>query len=107
MARAHREVDMMTRLRCPYVINFVGASFVPGKICLVTELCNSGSVADVIFSQRNFNYLLVLKVSLDMAKAISFLHTYARTALSSFSVCESHHTVPTLRVVYLVYLVCL
>jgi hypothetical protein len=79
MARAHREVDMMTRLRCPYVINFVGASFVPGKICLVTELCNSGSVADVIFSQRNFNYLLVLKVSLDMAKGISFLHTYART----------------------------
>lgn len=67
----------MTRLRCPYVLNFVGASFVPGKTCLVTELCTNGSVSDVVFSDKNFNYLLVLKVSLDMAKAIAFLHTYA------------------------------
>jgi len=65
----------MTRLRCPYVLNFVGASFVEGKTCLVTELCTNGSVSDVVFSDKNFNYLLMLKVALDMAKAISFLHT--------------------------------
>jgi serine/threonine protein kinase len=69
-------VDIMTRLRCPYVLNFVGASFVEGKTCLVTELCTNGSVSDVVFSDKNFNYLLMLKVALDMAKAISFLHTY-------------------------------
>jgi hypothetical protein len=73
-----REVDIMTRLRCPYVLNFVGASFVPGKTCLVTEICTHGSVSDIVFSDKNFNYLMMLKVALDMAKAISFLHTYAR-----------------------------
>ena len=67
----------MTRLRCPYVLNFVGASFVPGKTCLVTEICTHGSVSDIVFSDKNFNYLMMLKVALDMAKAISFLHTYA------------------------------
>jgi serine/threonine protein kinase len=75
-----REVDIMTRLRCPYVLNFVGASFVEGKTCLVTELCTNGSVSDVVFSDKNFNYLLMLKVALDMAKAISFLHTYRPTS---------------------------
>lgn len=35
-----------------------------------------GSVADVVFSTKNFNYMLVLKVALDMAKAINFLHAY-------------------------------
>ncbi|ELR16527.1 protein kinase domain containing protein [Acanthamoeba castellanii str. Neff] len=75
LAEFQKEVDIMTRLRCPYVLNFVGASFVPGKTCLVTELCTHGSVSDVVFSEQNFNYLLMLKVALDMAKAISFLHT--------------------------------
>ena len=90
-----REVDIMTRLRCPYVLNFVGASFVPGKTCLVTELCTHGSVSDVVFSEQNFNYLLMLKVALDMAKAISFLHTYARLlslSLSLFALPPVRHT---------------
>jgi serine/threonine protein kinase len=66
----------MTRLRCPYVVNLIGASHVEGKRCIVTELCKHGSVADLVFSDKNLNYLLVLKVALDMAKAIAFLHAY-------------------------------
>jgi hypothetical protein len=98
-------VDLMMRLRCPYVLHFIGASVVPYKACLVTELCSNGtnsalacsmeqprsrffclvitgSVADVVLSDRPFNYLVMLKFALDMAKALSFLHTYAPYTLT-------------------------
>lgn len=71
-----REVNILNRLRCPYVLNFIGASHVEGKRCIVTELCKFGSVGDLVFSDKSFNYLLMLKVALDMSKAISFLHGY-------------------------------
>ncbi len=45
----HREVQIMNRLRSPYVLNFIGASFVPGKICLVTEICSKGTVIIIIY----------------------------------------------------------
>jgi len=69
-------VNTLNRLRCPYVLNFIGASHVEGKRCIVTELCQFGSVGDLVFSDKSFNYLLMLKVALDMSKAISFLHGY-------------------------------
>ena len=37
-------------------------------------------MADVVLSDRPFNYLVMLKFALDMAKALSFLHTYAGTS---------------------------
>ena len=69
-------MNTLNRLRCPYVLNFIGASHVEGKRCIVTELCKFGSVGDLVFSDKSFNYLLMLKVALDMSKAISFLHGY-------------------------------
>jgi serine/threonine protein kinase len=69
-------VNILNRLRCPYVLNFIGASHVEGKRCIVTEICKHGSVADLVFSDKSFNYLQVLKVALDMAKGITFLHAY-------------------------------
>jgi tRNA A-37 threonylcarbamoyl transferase component Bud32 len=75
MEEFQKEVDLMMRLRCPYVLHFIGASVVSYKACLVTELCVNGSVADVIFSTRKLKYLTTLKFALDMAKALDFLHT--------------------------------
>jgi serine/threonine protein kinase len=72
-----REVNILNRLRCPYVLNFVGASHVEGKRCIITELCSQGSLADLVFSEKPFTYLLLLKVALDMSKAVAFLHGYA------------------------------
>jgi peroxidase len=75
IAEFKKEVDVMMRLRSQHILHFVGASFVPGKICLVSEYCPKGSLSNFIFSSKPFNYLLKLKVASDMAKAISFLHT--------------------------------
>jgi hypothetical protein len=41
--RTRREVNILNRLRCPYVLNFIGASHVEGKRCIVTELCKHGT----------------------------------------------------------------
>jgi len=70
-----REVEVMSTLRSPYILHFVGASFVRGKVCLVSEYCAKGSLGRFIKSKKPFNYLLKLKVAVDMAKGINFLAT--------------------------------
>jgi hypothetical protein len=39
-------------------------------------------VADLVFSDKSFNYLMMLKVALDMSKAVSFLHGYSFFSLT-------------------------
>lgn len=34
-----RELDMMRRLHHPNIITFIGASFIPGKMGIITEYC--------------------------------------------------------------------
>ncbi len=44
-----REIELMNKLRSPYIVNFIGASYVPGKLCVVTEFMEKGSVARIFF----------------------------------------------------------
>lgn len=39
-----REIDLMTKLRHRNIVQFVGASKVPGKLAIVTEFIEEGSV---------------------------------------------------------------
>jgi hypothetical protein len=66
-------VALFEKLRCPYFVNFVGASHVPGKQCICTELVTRGSVAQVIKSSR-IATALKAKMALDAAEALTFLH---------------------------------
>lgn len=34
----------MNRLRSPHVVNFIGASYIPGKLCVLTEFMEKGSL---------------------------------------------------------------
>jgi serine/threonine protein kinase len=67
------EVALFEKLRCPYFVNFVGASHVPSKQCICTELVARGSVAQVIKSSR-IATALKAKMLLDAAEALTFLH---------------------------------
>jgi serine/threonine protein kinase len=67
------EVALFEKLRCPYFVNFVGASHVPGKQCICTELVTRGSLAHVIKTSR-IATALKAKMALDAAEALTFLH---------------------------------
>eukprot|EP00005_Dracoamoeba_jomungandri_P001442 CAMPEP_0174255292 /NCGR_PEP_ID=MMETSP0439-20130205/4639_1 /TAXON_ID=0 /ORGANISM="Stereomyxa ramosa, Strain Chinc5" /LENGTH=950 /DNA_ID=CAMNT_0015337415 /DNA_START=280 /DNA_END=3132 /DNA_ORIENTATION=+ len=75
IAEFEKEVELMTRLRSPYVLHFVGSVSMPGKVCLVTEMCPKGSLGDIIFSDKKLYYDNMLKYATDMAKGLNFLHS--------------------------------
>eukprot|EP01105_Mastigella_eilhardi_P028395 TRINITY_DN932_c0_g1_i3.p1 TRINITY_DN932_c0_g1~~TRINITY_DN932_c0_g1_i3.p1 ORF type:complete len:449 (-),score=82.09 TRINITY_DN932_c0_g1_i3:791-2137(-) len=70
-----REVSFMNKLRSPFVVNFIGAVIVPGKLCLVTEFMSLGSVSTVLEKQtKQLSWLVKLKLAFDCASGMAFLH---------------------------------
>jgi serine/threonine protein kinase len=55
-----KEIDLFQKLRNPYIVNFIGASYVPGKLCLCTELLERGTVLELL---QKAKISLALKVS--------------------------------------------
>ena len=47
----------MSKLRSPYIVNLLGASYVPGKLCVLTEFMDKGSVSRILFSFSSFTFL--------------------------------------------------
>ena len=69
-----REIELMERLRCPFVAGFVGAVVFPGQLCLVSEFYHLGGVG-AIFRTTRQSSLLKLRVCLDCAKGMAYLHS--------------------------------
>jgi serine/threonine protein kinase len=71
----NREIDTMNKLRHPNIVNFIGAVTTDGKRCLVTEFMEMGSLQGLIENRMNeLSLLLKLKIALDAAKGMDFLH---------------------------------
>lgn len=68
-----KEIDLFHKLRNPYIVNFIGASYVPGKLCICTELLERGTVLELI-QKAKISLALKVKLMLDAACAIEFLH---------------------------------
>ncbi|EDR29324.1 serine-threonine protein kinase, putative [Entamoeba dispar SAW760] len=68
-----KEVQMMDKMRCPYIINFIGAVDTPGYYSIVTEYAKFGSLKNV-YENEKFTQLLGLKMLTDVAKGMTFLH---------------------------------
>jgi hypothetical protein len=45
----------MHKLRSPFIVGFIGASYVPGKLCVLTEFMEKGSVARIFTKNSNNN----------------------------------------------------
>eukprot|EP00727_Mastigamoeba_balamuthi_P010843 m51a1_g6381 putative protein kinase domain containing protein (1721) ;mRNA; f:150919-157138 len=76
MAEFLKEIDLCSNLRCPYIVEFVGASHVMGKLCLCTELVESGNLARLVRETSvEISYALKLRFALDIAQAMRFLHS--------------------------------
>ncbi|KAH3763438.1 Serine/threonine-protein kinase [Pelomyxa schiedti] len=70
----NEECELMKRLRHPYIVTFIGASHIPGKLCICTELIERGSLGSYLDSDVDIPYVLILKFALNAAEAMAFLH---------------------------------
>ena len=66
---------MLDKFRCSYIIHFYGAVFIPHKICIVTEFATYGSLNDLIKQHEIINEQIRIKILIDSAKGIQYLHT--------------------------------
>lgn len=69
----HSEVKMMEKLRNNYIVTFVGAVHIPGKLAIVTEYCPCGSLTSAV-KLRDFQEIHKIKALLDVANGLVFLH---------------------------------
>ncbi|ELP90126.1 serine-threonine protein kinase, putative [Entamoeba invadens IP1] len=67
------ECNLMERMRCPYILGFIGSVTMPDQLCVITEFCP-------LFSLRKYmktNYMTKIfkvKVCLDISKGMEYLH---------------------------------
>lgn len=69
----HNEVKIMEKLRNNYIITFIGAVHVPGKLAIVTEFCSYGSLTSAV-KNKKFREIHKIKALLDVANGLVFLH---------------------------------
>ncbi|ELP89324.1 protein kinase, putative, partial [Entamoeba invadens IP1] len=72
-----KEVAMLDKFRCEYIVHFYGAVFIPNKMCMVTEFAQFGSLHDLIKHKTSdeVNMNVRVKFMLDAARGILYLHT--------------------------------
>jgi len=69
-----REMKIMEELRSPYIVNFIGAVVFPGRMCIVTEFIQHGSLASLI-RKESLSLLLKVRMCLDCARGMAYLHS--------------------------------
>ncbi|EDR22987.1 protein serine/threonine kinase, putative [Entamoeba dispar SAW760] len=74
MEEFNKEVAMLDKFRCEYIVHFYGAVFIPTKICLVTEYADMGSLQSLINNHSKPNEHMRMKLVIDAAKGIQYLH---------------------------------
>ena len=57
-----KEVAMLDKFRCSYIIYFYGAVFIPNKICIITEFATYGSLNDLIKQHEIINEQIRIKI---------------------------------------------
>lgn len=68
-----KEIELYRKLRNPLLVEFVGASLVPGRLCMCTELITHGSLEQLV-SETAVPFALQTKFALNIAEAVAYLH---------------------------------
>ena len=74
-----REITALAMLRHPGLVLFMGAGITTeGNVCIITEFCGGGTVFKLLHVQRQvcLSWKQRCKIVLDVAKGMSFLHSY-------------------------------
>ena len=71
-----KEVAMLEKFRCDYIIHFYGAVFIPNKLAIVTEYAEFKSMRDLIIKRQDYPIEIFMRIKLlfDAAKGIQYLH---------------------------------
>ncbi|EDR22873.1 serine-threonine protein kinase, putative [Entamoeba dispar SAW760] len=67
------ECNLMERIRCPYVLSFVGSVQMPDQLCLITEFCSMGSVRKYM-KTNSLTTQLKVRICQDIARGMNYLH---------------------------------
>ena len=68
------EMVVLARLRHPCVTRLIGAVVAPGKLSLVIEFVQHGSLSDVLRAHAELPVLIKALIARDGARGLSFLH---------------------------------
>uniref|UniRef100_A0A0G4H0T1 Protein kinase domain-containing protein n=1 Tax=Chromera velia CCMP2878 TaxID=1169474 RepID=A0A0G4H0T1_9ALVE len=70
------EVSSLRKLRHKRLVKFVGACLDSPHICIVTELCEGGSLHDVLHVRRmRLSWLQACRIGRHMAEGVEYLHS--------------------------------
>ncbi|KAL7716442.1 Serine-threonine protein kinase [Entamoeba marina] len=68
-----QEASMMERIRCQYVVNYIGSVVTPDTLCLITEFCHLGSLRKYMKTNALSNHLKI-RFCQDVARGMEYLH---------------------------------
>ncbi|EDR25790.1 serine-threonine protein kinase, putative [Entamoeba dispar SAW760] len=68
-----QEAEMMERIRCPYIVNFIGSVVTYDTLCLVTEFCPLGSLRKFMKTNPMSDFLKI-RFCQDIARGMEYLH---------------------------------
>ncbi|BFU19660.1 tyrosine kinase, putative [Entamoeba histolytica] len=69
-----KEVTLMTRLRGPYIVGFIGACYLEKKMCIAIEFAPDGSLGHVL-KKVKLSYEQKLKFMIDCCKGMAMMHS--------------------------------
>ncbi len=71
------EAALMCQLEHPNIVGFVGAVTEPSSLCIITEFCQRGSLADLLLnSSVQMSFQQKLRCALDAASGMLYLHSW-------------------------------
>jgi len=74
-ANLEKEIKLMSTLRHPNIVLFLFASVNPKSIIIVTELCQNGSLFDIIHKKKiELSWDRQLQMAIDAARGMLYLH---------------------------------
>jgi serine/threonine protein kinase len=69
------EITILSRLRHPNVVLYIGAASKLPDVCIVTEWCDKASLSDLLYSEQPLDFSLLMHIAIDIAQGMNYLHS--------------------------------